>query len=951
MHRRMNPNGLLAISVVLLWLGIAITAGGKDICVDTSAAPGGNGNSWATAFKYLQDALTAAQAGDAILVAQGNYYPDRDSTNPGGTGDPALPFALVSNVRMYGGYPKGGGEKSNWLINKTILSGNIGEPAGAEDNSYHVVVAEAPGGGTLLDGFYIESGYADGAGSDDEKCGGGMFISGGAGVPVVSRCCFANNYAELDGGGLFVTSASPKLSGCRVTANLAGRNGGGLYADGGALILVRCRFGDIDEQVIGNAAGNNGGGLYCTGPSGSHQMTNCTFVRNSADNGGGIYNNDCTLNLMNCLITESGIGGYGGGIYCYAGCNVRMTNCTVAFNAEGSGCIDGSGIAAASPSVDTKNIINVENCIVWNYTCGVEQIWINEVDGVETSDVTVTYSDIQLVDGNKYFPLWPGVGNLNIAPGFWPGNCRLWEKSPCVDAADNTKVPADFRNLDNDDDLAERTPHDLYVKERGELYRFQNVQAAPDTGVSNPPRYPAIVDMGAYEYPGEMVPPPGGGGGADPCKIHVDTKVTLSGNGSSWSEAKKFLSNAVEEANDNTIIFVAAGNYKTDTNDAVPHGTRNRKSQFKLKKGVIIRGGYAGIGAADPNERNTRVHKTFLSGDLDGNDVGDNNDPSRNENSFHVVDGSDTDASAVLDGFIITGGNADGSGADGSGGGLYIDLGSPRIIDCTFAGNSADANGGAVYNDNGSEPTLTNCILRGNTSKTRGGAIFNIYFSSPTLANCTVVANDANKGGGGMFSTYGCVPTVTNTILWGNKGSGTSGQSGQIGGPNQPLINFSCVQGLTGSLGGLGNISNYPQFVDSNLADPNNDFRLQSAAGHWDPNQKIWVPDGYTSPCIDAGNPSWPLGDEPNDANNLRVNMGAYGGTSEASRTPQGWSFLADLTNDGTVDLDDLGFFVDDWLDWSTCGPGNIDRAWPLNMADYTLLGQDWLAQTSWYVP
>jgi len=950
MHKRMNRNILLAITVVLLWLGSAITACGKDICVDTSAAAGGNGNSWATAFKYLQDALGAAQAGDAILVAQGYYYPDRDSTHPQGTGDEASRFTLVSNVKMYGGYRTGGVGKPNWLINKTILSGNIGEQGLTNDNSYHVVVAEAAGGGTYLDGFYIEGGYADGAGSDDEKCGGGMFISGGASAPVVSTCCFRNNYAELDGGGLFVRSGTPKLAECRVTANTAGRDGGGLYADGGALILVRCRFGDTDEQVVGNAAGNNGGGLYCTGPSGSHQITNCTFVRNSAANGGGIYNNNCTLNLMNCLITEGSIGGYGAGIYCNESCTVRMTNCTVAFNAEGSGCIDGSGIAAASPSVDTKNIIDVENCIVWNYTCGVEQIWIKEVDGVETSDVTVTYSDIQLVEGNKRFDLWPGVGNINVSPGFRPGDCRLWERSACVDAADNTKVPADSRDLDGDWDFAERTPHDLYVKERGELYRFQNVAAAPDTGLADPLRYPSVVDMGAYEYPGEIYPPTGGGG-VDPCKIHVDTKVTWSGNGSSWFEAKKFLSDAVEEANDNTIIFVAAGNYKTDTNDAVPHGTRDRKSKFKLKKGVIIRGGYVGIGASDPNERNFRVHKTVLSGDLDGNDVGDNNDASRNENSFHVVDGSDTDASAVLDGFIIEGGNANGSGEDGSGGGLYNDLGSPRIINCTFKSNSADSNGGAVYNDNGSEPSLTNCILSGNTTKSRGGAIFNTYFSSPTLANCTIAANDSNKGGGGMFSFYGCVPTVSNTILWGNRGSGAYNQSGQIAGPNQPVINYSCVQGLTGSLGGLGNISKYPEFVDFNLADANNDFRLQSAAGHWDPNQQTWVLDGYTSPCIDAGNPGWSLGEEPNDANNLRVNMGAYGGTSEASRTPEGWSILADLTNDGTVDLDDLGFLVDDWLDWNSCVPGNIDRVWPVNMVDYTLLSQSWSVQTSWHTP
>jgi hypothetical protein len=65
-----------------------------------------------------------------------------------------------------------------------------------------------------------------------------------------------------------------------------------------------------------------------------------------------------------------------------------------------------------------------------------------------------------------------------------------------------------------------------------------------------------------------------------------------------------------------------------------------------------------------------------------------------------------------------------------------------------------------------------------------------------------------------------------------------------------------------------------------------------------------------TSRCIDAGSPSMALGLETKDSANLRIDMGCYGGTTEASRTPAGWSLLADLNNDGAVEMEDFAILV-----------------------------------------
>ncbi len=86
---------------------------------------------------------------------------------------------------------------------------------------------------------------------------------------------------------------------------------------------------------------------------------------------------------------------------------------------------------------------------------------------------------------------------------------------------------------------------------------------------------------------------------------------------------------------------------------------------------------------------------------------------------------------------------------------------------------------------------------------------------------------------------------------------------------------------IKGSFTGVGNIA-----VDPLFADPvNGDYHLKSHGGRWNPVDKKWVIDGITSPCIDAGYPSIPVRDEP-QPNGGRINMGAYGGTPEASKSP-----------------------------------------------------------------
>jgi hypothetical protein len=177
---------------------------------------------------------------------------------------------------------------------------------------------------------------------------------------------------------------------------------------------------------------------------------------------------------------------------------------------------------------------------------------------------------------------------------------------------------------------------------------------------------------------------------------------------------------------------------------------------------------------------------------------------------------------------------------------------------------------------------------------------------------------------------------------------GESAQINDARGSRISVMNYCCIQGWTGVHGGIGNIGTDPLFVNPQAGD----YHLKSAGWRWDIERRRWHYDEITSPCIDAGNPGSPLDGEllnmpegPSNlwATNLRINMGCYGGTAEASIPPHGWSLLADMNNDGLVNSKDFAIQVRSWMKTESRQPGDLDRNGIVNTADLALLTKDWL--------
>jgi parallel beta-helix repeat protein len=223
--------------------------------------------------------------------------------------------------------------------------------------------------------------------------------------------------------------------------------------------------------------------------------------------------------------------------------------------------------------------------------------------------------------------------------------------------------------------------------------------------------------------------------------IYVDDYAAGANDGSSWENAYLYLQDALADAGaaEKAVeIRVAQGIYTPDLGSGITPGDND--AAFLLINGVAIYGGYAGPGESDPDRHDIDLYKSILSGDLEGNDVEPEelrdlfSDPTRNDNSRHILIGSFTDETAVLDGFTIIGGCAIGAYGDVIGGaGIGIESGSPTISNCIFTGNAAFSHASAMVNRNGSSPSIINCTFSNNFSI--NGTIEN-YQSSPILADC-----------------------------------------------------------------------------------------------------------------------------------------------------------------------------------------------------------------------
>lgn len=325
-----------------------------------------------------------------------------------------------------------------------------------------------------------------------------------------------------------------------------------------------------------------------------------------------------------------------------------------------------------------------------------------------------------------------------------------------------------------------------------------------------------------------------GGSAGDACILRVSPTGSDSNSGDDWTQAFGRVQRGLEVARDlvegatcETVeVWLAAGTYRPSARlDALDE----RTATFVLVPGVALYGGFVGTESALV-ERNVTANVTVLSGDIGTPYVA-------TDNSYHVVIGK---TGATLDGITVTGGYANGSAPNNVGGGMYNEVASPTLRNCTFTGN-ASAGGGGMYNlasspvvedstfsandvlfGNGggmlnvaSSPRIARSLFTNNAAQYSGGALSNEASSVPNVKDCTFTGNAAVDFGGAMHN-HDASPVVTNGTFDGNRAYGGGAMYNDNSRPVVANSTFVANSAYTG--GALSNHESLPVVTNSIFA-------------------------------------------------------------------------------------------------------------------------------------
>ncbi|HOS79831.1 MAG TPA: leucine-rich repeat domain-containing protein [Anaerolineae bacterium] len=428
--------------IVVMLLGVSVVAaqGPSPQAAIRYAAPTAQGSgdcsSWANACT-LQTALAQAVSGNEIWVKAGVYY-------PGAAGNREATFILKDGVALYGGFAgtETSREQRDWQTNPTILSGDIDRNDINNDgnfiaetwndirgsNAYNVVISHRVTN-AVLDGFVITAGQTD-------FCGGGM--DNRDTNTTLTNVTFSGNYASR-GGGMFSEDRGPTLTNVTFIGNSA-------YEGGGMLNWYSSPT--LSNVTFSNNSASSGGGMYSA--YGRPHLVNVIFLNNTSDRGGAVFISEARPTFVNVLFYGNTATSTGGAVF---------------------------NLTTFEPSIIPVFI----NSILWSNSSPQGPQVYNS--GVYAMPV-FSYSNIQGSGGSGAG--WDaslgtdGGGNIDADPRFVDaanGDLHLRLDSPCIDAGDNTAVPAGVT-----------TDLDGYP-------RFVDIPEVPDTGRGTPP----VVDMGAYE--------------------------------------------------------------------------------------------------------------------------------------------------------------------------------------------------------------------------------------------------------------------------------------------------------------------------------------------------------------------------------------------------------------------------------------------------------------------
>ena len=473
--------------VMVAFLLVSAVASHAAVRYVASDGSGGNGQSWATAYRSIKDAVDdpALGSGDEIRVKQGTYVI-------------VYPIKITKAVKVYGGFSGVGSTRDSQTYLTTI-------DAGDDTGCVHVTA------NAHIDGFTIANGHAwgmihSGGGINIANCGptiancvfyrnhaagaGGGIAAENATGAMITDCVFIENTANWNGGGIFTRNSNLTVTNCTFEANesnraIDGLGGGGIFNVEGAPTISNCVFtgnaayygagicnynadARVEQCVFAdcNSVTNGGGGLINYG--GSPRISDCVFSGNRVGQIGAGVLDKSTATFVNCIIWDNSTSRYGGGIYVDSSDEdavsaPRFTNCIL----YGNDATRGGGLYSNNVSA------TLTNCIVWENGAFISGPGIyNDIMQFNAKTIA-TYCNIQ---GDSPYA---GTGNVLVEPGFIDpeyGDFHLPFGSPCIDAGYNAAPGLGGYDFEGKPRIADGD-------ENGTV----------------------VIDMGVFEFPGRTV--------------------------------------------------------------------------------------------------------------------------------------------------------------------------------------------------------------------------------------------------------------------------------------------------------------------------------------------------------------------------------------------------------------------------------------------------------------
>ena len=562
----------------------------------------------------------------------------------------------------------------------------------------------------------------------------------------------------------------------------------------------------------------------------------------------GVYcSNSSSPKIIACLITEND----SSGIECVSG-SPNIIRCKISQNS-------GDGIKSSSTTPTT-----IKSSWIYKNAKGISFSAASSVAAIHNNTIA---------DNSDY--------GISVSSGTEPNisNCIVWghDSNDLIDCnatyscIEDPNDASGVGNITSDPQFSDAVSNDYHLTSASPCRNSGDANGI-DPNEKDIDNQPLIVSAGNGKYVTDQ--------GADQERILYVTGVNNNPGYSPnpWERTYANLQDAINAvlAGTGDEIWVKQGTY-------LPTEPAGRDATFTLVNGVEIYGGFLG-NEIHRYERNWLAHETILSGDIDATGYQD---------SYHVVTGAD---GAILDGFIIEKGYADGNAGRRHGGGMFNYMCKPIVKNCLFRNNYAKQSGGGIANCGaGADTIITNCIFQDNQADDYGGGGIENWYCSPTIDKSFFIENDAYVGGGvyngGWASTSipliitNCVfykntapggggmcndatininkPTITNCtfaynlatlgrsvydyatyskftncIMWGNSTDQFYEQE-----PTYPTVTYCDIK-CTGTYPGVGNINSDPLFVDSDdCAGNDGEFGNYDDGLHLKPE----------SPCIDAG--------------------------------------------------------------------------------------------------